>query len=85
MNKIYTKLQHNLPSACEIKINKKNINPSCSKPEILPYLYLLINCVNVSFIHFHHVHCLFLVYVRHFVNHVVIFLVLFGAPFGPAP
>ena len=52
----------------------KNINPSCSQRDIVPYLYLLINCVNVSFIRFNHVHCLFLVYVRHFLNHVVILI-----------
>jgi len=76
MNEIYTKLRQNLPSICEVEINRKNINPSCSKPEIVPYLCLLINCVNVSFIHFHHVHYLFLVYVRHFLNQTVIFLAL---------
>jgi len=43
------------------------------------YLYLLINCVNVSFIHLHHIHYLFLVYARHSLNHVVIFL-SFSAP-----
>jgi len=30
MNKIYTKLQHSLPSVCEIEINRKNINPSAA-------------------------------------------------------
>jgi len=85
MNEIYTKLRHNLPSICESEINRENINPSCSKPEIVPYLYLFINCVNVSFIHFDHVHYLFLVYVCHFLNHVVKFFVLFEALFCPAP
>jgi len=61
------------------------INPSWNKLKIVLYLYLLINYMNVSFIHFHHVHYLFLMYVRHFLNHVVIFLALFGARFGPAP
>jgi len=85
-------LRHNL-SIGEIEIIRKNINPSCSIPNIakvVPYLYLLINCVKVSFIHIHHVHeggfsfhihqVLFLVYVRHFLNHVVIFFGSFLAP-----
>ena len=85
LNEIYTKLRHNLPSICDIEINRKIINPSSRKPEIVPYFYLLKNCVNVSFIHFYHVHYLFLGYVRHSLKHVVIFFVLYGAPFGPAP
>jgi len=71
----------NLPSMCEIEINRKNTNPSCSKPKIVPYLYLLINCLNVSFIHFHRVHYLFLVHVRHFLSHLVIIFGPFWRPF----
>ena len=33
-NKMYTKLRHS-SSICEVEINRKNINPSCSKPEIV--------------------------------------------------
>jgi len=85
MDEIYTKLRHNLPSICEIEIKRKNISPSCSKSEIVPYLYLLINCVNVCFVHFHHVHYLFLVCGRHFLNHMVIFFVLCGVPLAQFP
>jgi len=85
MNDIYAKLRHSLRSMCEIEINRKYINPSCSKPEIVPYLYLLTNCMNVSFIHFHHIHYLFLVYLRHFLNHLIIFFGPFRRPFCPAP
>jgi len=59
MNEIYTKLRHNLPSVCEIEMNRQNINPSCSKPEIVPYLCLLTNCVKAIFTHFHDVNYLF--------------------------
>jgi len=51
-NEFCTNLRHNLPSICEIEIHRKNINPSFSKPEIVEYFYLLMNCVNVSFITF---------------------------------
>jgi len=33
-----------------------------------------MNCVNVCFIQFNHVHSLCLVYVRHFLNHTIAFL-----------
>ena len=51
----------------------------------MPYLSLLINCVYMRFTHFHHVDYLILVYVRHFLKHVFIFLVLFGALFSQTP
>ena len=58
LNEMYTKLRHNLPGICEIEINWKHTHPSCSKHEIVPHLYLLINHVNMCFVHFHHVHSL---------------------------
>jgi len=51
MNKISTKLQHNLPCICEFAINRKTINPCAAN--------LLTNGVDVcSSIHFHHVQSL---------------------------
>ena len=51
MNEIYTKLRGNLlvyvtlrlvNKILTLEISRKNINASCSKPEIVQYLYLLI-------------------------------------------
>jgi len=39
----------------------------------------------MSFIHFHHAHYLFLVYGRHFLNHVVIFLSFLAHPLAERP
>jgi len=62
MNKIHTKLQ--LSVTCiyhifEINMNLKLIRKDYClyrKHEIMWYLSLFINCVNVYSIHFHHVH-----------------------------
>jgi len=41
---------------------------------VVGYLYPIINCMIVCFIHFHHVHSILLVYVRHFLNHTIVVL-----------
>ena len=60
-----------------VKLNRKNINSSAAKLN----LYLLINCMVVCFIHFHHVHSFVLEYVHHFLNHTFAFL----GPLWPSP
>ena len=68
----------------KLKLIGKILNPSCSELKIVPCLCLLRNRVNVSFIHIHRVHCPYLAYVRHFLNHVVIFFGPFLRPLWPS-
>jgi len=69
MNKIYTKLWHSLPGLVYVKLKLTGkiltlLQQACNR----------VNCMIVRFIHFYLVHSLSLVYVRHFLNHTIIFL-----------
>jgi len=49
--------------------------------KVFTYAANLKNCVNLFSIHFHHVHSLLLLDVRHFQNYIVVhFLTLFWRP-----
>ena len=82
MNKIYSKLRHSLPSIYENEVNRKNINLSAAN---LKLCSTLKSCHKLHDRVFHSLSSCsfpFLVYVRHFLNHTIVF---FGAPSGSVP